>query len=101
MSSIMSFAANRTAGTALALSLLAGVAMPKAASAAEPSILTGTATPPTGEKMGSVTASAKAVGATITTTIFTDAAGAYYFRALPPGSYRRRAQARGFHSAHA
>ncbi len=95
MSSIMSFAANRTAGTALALSLLAGVAMPKAASAAEPSILTGTVTSPAGEKMGGVTVSAKAVGATITTTVFTDEAGAYYFPALPPGNRRRHA-----HEAH-
>src|SRR5712672_3230747 len=99
MSAILSFAANRTTGAALALSLLAGVAMPKAASAADPSILNGTVTSPAGEKMGGVTVSAKAVGATITTTVFTDDAGAYYFPPLPPGKYRVWAQALGFETA--
>src|SRR5882672_6757511 len=99
MSSILSFAANRTTGAALALSLLAGVAMPKAASAADPSILNGTVTSPSGEKLGGVTVSAKAVGATITTTVFTDEAGAYYFPPLPPGKYRVWAQALGFETA--
>jgi len=99
MSSILSFAANRTTGAALALSLLAGVAMPNAASAADPSILTGTVTSPAGEKMGGVTVSAKAAGATITATVFTDEAGAYYFPPLPPGKYRVWAQALGFETA--
>src|SRR5260370_9762148 len=99
MSPTLFSAANRPPGVALALSLLAGVAMPKAASAAEPSILTGTVPSPAGEKMGGVTVSAKAVGATITTTVFTDEAGAYYFPPLPPGKYRVWAQALGFETA--
>src|SRR5713226_3317988 len=90
MSSILSFAANRTTGAALVLSLLAGGAMPKAGCAADPSILTGTVTSPAGEKLG---------GATITTTVFTDEAGAYYFPTLPPGKYRVWAQALGFETA--
>ncbi len=87
-----------------ALPLLASVALSSfgftsAAFAADPSILTGTVTAPGGEKMGGVTVSAKAVGATITTTVFTDEAGAYYFPALPAGKYRVWAQALGFETA--
>src|ERR1700688_1304362 len=86
-----------------AASLLASVAFSAmcatAVLAAEPSILTGSVTSPTGEKMGGVTVSAKAVGATITTTVFTDEAGAYYFPTLPAGKYRVWAQALGFETA--
>jgi streptogramin lyase len=90
--------AGRTAA-ALALSLLAGVAPPNAASAADPAILTGAVAGPDGARMGGVTVSAKAVGSTITTTVFTDEAGAYYFPALPPGNYRLWAQALGYETA--
>jgi hypothetical protein len=79
---------------AAALTLLTSVAF-----AADPTILTGTVTSPSGEKMGGVTVSAKAVGATITTTVFTDEAGNYYFPALPAGKYRVWAQALGFETA--
>ena len=99
MSSILSFAARRTTGAALLLSLIASVALSSAASAVDPSILTGAVTSPNGEKMGGVTVSAKAVGSTITTTVFTDEAGAYYFPLLPPGKYRVWAQALGFETA--
>src|SRR5262249_196068 len=99
MSSILSFTANQTTRAALALSLLASVAVANAASAADPSILTGTVTSPAGEKMGGVTVSAKAVGSTITTSVFTDEAGDYYFPALPPAKYRLWAQALGFETA--
>jgi streptogramin lyase len=93
--------ANRTTAAALALSLLASVVLPNAVSAADPSILTGTvtSTSPAGEKMGGVTVSAKAVGSTITTTVFTDEAGTYYFPPLPPGKYRVWAQAISFETA--
>jgi hypothetical protein len=93
-----SHAANRTA-VALALSLLASVALPDAVSAANLSILTGAVAGPDGAKMGGVTVSAKAAGSTITTTVFTDEAGAYYFPALPPGKYRVWAQALGYETA--
>src|SRR5215470_16897052 len=98
MSPILSLAASRTTRAAL-LSLLAGVALPSAASAADPSILTGAVTSPGGEKMGGVTVSAKAIGSTITTSVFTDEAGAYYFPPLLPGRYRVWAQALGFETA--
>ena len=42
--------------------------------------------------MGGITVSAKPVGGTITTTVFTDEGGDYYFPPLPPESiaYGRR-----------
>ena len=49
--------------------------------------------------MGGVTVSAKADGATITTTVFTDETGNYYFPPLPAGKYRVWAQALGFEAA--
>ena len=57
--------------------------------AADPAVLTGTITAPAGEKLGGVTVSAKAVGSTITTTVFTDETGAYYFPPLPAGTVPR------------
>src|SRR6266849_3259474 len=49
-----------------------------------------------GEKMGGVTVSAKPEGGTITTSVYTDKAGQYYFTPLPEGKYRVWAQALGF-----
>src|SRR5205814_8963887 len=49
-----------------------------------------------GEKMGGITGSAKAEGSTITTTVFTDEAGDYYFPPLEAGKYRVWAQALSF-----
>src|SRR5215470_5433525 len=62
-------------------------------------ILSGTVTSAVGEKMGGVTVSAKAEGQTITTSVFTDEAGGYYFPALPEGKYRVWAQAVTFQTA--
>ena len=63
------------------------------------SILSGTITSAAGEKLGGVTVSAKPVGGTITTTVFTDEAGDYYFPPLPAGKYRVWAQAVSFGTA--
>src|SRR5260370_28445673 len=63
-----------------------------AAQAAE-ALLSGTVTSAAGEKMGGVTVSAKAAGSSITTTVYTDEGGNYYFSPLPSGSYRVWAQA--------
>ena len=60
-------------------------------------LLAGTITSAAGEKMGGVTVSAKAEGSTITTSVYTDEAGGYYFPALPEGKYRVWAQALTFH----
>ena len=59
-------------------------------------ILAGTVAGAGGDKMGGVTVSAKADGATITTTVFTDEAGNYYFPPLAPGKYHVWAQALTF-----
>jgi hypothetical protein len=42
-------------------------------------VLSGTVKSSAGQTMGGVTVSAKQEGATLTTTVFSDAAGAYYF----------------------
>ena len=57
------------------------------------SLLTGTVTSGAGEKMGGVTVSAKAEGSTVTTSVFTDETGSYYFPPLASGKYRVWAQA--------
>jgi streptogramin lyase len=59
-------------------------------------ILSGAITSAAGEKMGGVTVSAKPEGATITTTVFTDADGRYFFPPMPAGRYRVWAQAVSF-----
>jgi hypothetical protein len=55
--------------------------------------LSGAITSATGERLGGVTVSAKAEGATITTSVYTDEQGNYYFPPLPEGNYRVWAQA--------
>jgi len=62
-------------------------------------LLHGSVSSAAGEKMGGVTISAKELGKTITTTVFTDETGAYVFPALPDGQYRVWAQAIGFATA--
>src|SRR5262245_21239937 len=80
---------------AFALTTLAPAAL------AADALLSGVIKSPAGEAMGGVTVSAKADGATITTTVFTDASGAYYFPPLPAGRYRVWAQAMTFDIARA
>src|SRR5262249_41278768 len=65
------------------------------------SLLSGSVASAAGEPMGGVTVSAKADGTTITTTVFTDDGGRYYFPPLADGSYRVWAQALGFEQARA
>jgi hypothetical protein len=64
-------------------------------------VLSGTITSAAGERLGGVTVSAKPTGGTITTTVFTDARGDYYFSPLPAGKYRVWAQAVSFATAKA
>src|SRR5579864_8510299 len=59
-------------------------------------LLSGVVTSAAGKPMGGVTVSAKADGATITTTVFSDDGGHYYFPPLPNGHYRVWAQALSF-----
>ena len=63
--------------------------------------LAGSVASAAGEAMAGVTVSAKAEGGTITTSVFTDGAGNYYFSALPEGHYRLWAQAIGYQTGRA
>src|SRR5262252_5276006 len=58
--------------------------------------LSGTIASPSGEKLAGVTVSAKAHGTTITTSVYTDEHGGYYFPPLPAGKYSVWAQALAF-----
>jgi streptogramin lyase/mono/diheme cytochrome c family protein len=58
--------------------------------------LSGTISGPGGQKLGGVTVSAKSAGGTITTSVYSDERGAFYFPALPAGHYTVWAQADGF-----
>src|SRR5215470_241214 len=80
---------------------IVGAAMSLAGANAADAILSGTITSSAGEKLGGVTVSAKPVGGTVTTTVFTDASGDYYFPPLPAGKYRLWAQAISFQTAKA
>jgi virginiamycin B lyase len=62
-------------------------------------LLSGSIRSAQGEKMGGVTVSAKPEGGTITTTVFTDEAGEYFFPPLAAGKYRVWAQALGYRAS--
>ena len=82
---------------AIAISLAAWMSP----AAAADGVLSGAVKSTAGEAMGGITVSAKAEGQTITTTVFTDDAGNFYFPPLPSGAYRVWAQALGFETAKA
>src|SRR5262245_49947420 len=63
--------------------------------------LSGSISSAAGQKLDGVTVSAKMVGSTITTSVYTDADGNYYFPAMPAGQYKVWAQALGFERANA
>jgi mono/diheme cytochrome c family protein len=82
--------------------LVAGAFLSNALHAApNGALLTGTVKSASGEKMGGVTISAKMEGQTITTSVFTDEEGNYYFPALDAGEYQVWAQADTFETARA
>ena len=58
--------------------------------------LSGAITAQSGRKLEGVTVSAKREGSTITTSVYSDRAGRYFFPPLPEGKYRVWAQALGF-----
>jgi streptogramin lyase len=62
-------------------------------------LLTGAIVSASGAKLGGVTVLAKAQGGTVTTTVYTDATGNYYYPPLPAGKYRVWAQAIGYRTA--
>ena len=59
-------------------------------------LLSGRVASRSGQKLDGVTVSAKREGSTITTSVYSDAAGEYFFPPLPDGRYRVWAQALGF-----
>src|SRR5580692_4711773 len=77
---------------------IVGSAMP--AMAAD-QVLNGAISSSAGEKLGGVTVSARQDGSTITTSVYTDDAGNYYFPPLPAGKYQVWAQALSFETAKA
>jgi virginiamycin B lyase len=81
----------RTMLLACASSLLATTAAPAA-----DQLLSGAIASRSGQKLEGVTVSAKREGSTITTSVYTDTAGNYFFPPLPAGKYRVWAQALGF-----
>jgi streptogramin lyase len=79
----------------IAIASLAALVPARAADA----VLTGTIRSSAGEPMAGVTVSAKGVGAPVTTSVFTDQQGDYYFPPLSAGKYRVWAQALTFATA--
>jgi virginiamycin B lyase len=59
-------------------------------------LLSGAIASATGEKLGGVTVSARLDGSTITTSVYTDESGAYYFPPMAAGKYSVWAQTLGF-----
>jgi streptogramin lyase len=64
-------------------------------------ILSGAITSAAGQKLGGITVSAKREGSTITTNVYTDETGNYFFPALPAGKYRVWAQGLSFETGKA
>jgi streptogramin lyase len=83
---------------ALTAMLLIGALGSKSQAAGE-ALLAGTIRSASGERMEGVTVSARHVGKTFTTTVFSDASGEYYFPRLDEGKYKVWAQAVGYEAA--
>ena len=83
--------------------LLASVAAVAAIGLAVPAsadqLLTGSIASASGQKLEGVQISAKKEGSTITTSVYTDQNGDYFFPALPDGKYNVWAQALGFETS--
>src|SRR5258706_14446950 len=62
-------------------------------------LLTGSITSASGQKLEGVQVSAKMEGATITTSVYTDLNGDYFFPAMADGKYRVWVQALGFETS--
>src|SRR6202162_1864801 len=84
---------------ALVAFVLAAILPLMAHAAPDGTLLTGTVKSASGAKMSGVTVSAKIEGTTITTSVFTDEDGAFYFPAMNAGHYEVWAQADGFEIA--
>jgi virginiamycin B lyase len=80
---------------ASAAAVVAGLGMTVSAQAAD-QILSGSIASATGQKLDGVVVSAKREGSSITTSVYTDATGNYYFPAMAAGKYNVWAQTLGF-----
>src|SRR5215472_19044548 len=80
---------------ATAAAVVTGLVMTASAQAADQQ-LSGTITAASGQKLDGVPVSAKREGSTITTSVYTDAQGNYYFPPMAAGKYKVWAQALGF-----
>src|SRR5262245_34190950 len=80
---------------ASATAVITGLAATSVAQA-DDQLLRGTIVSASGEKLGGVTVSARLEGSTITTSVYTDETGNYYFPPLAAGKYQVWAQALGF-----
>ena len=83
----------------VAVFVAAGLAATSLSAQAADHLLSGTVVSAAGGKVDGATVSAKAQGSTITTSVYTDDQGAYYFPPLPAGKYRVWAQALAFELA--
>src|ERR1700730_10771557 len=83
---------------ATAAGLVLAVALARTVASAD-QLLTGAITGPTGQKLEGVQVSAKKEGATITTSVYTDLNGEYFFPPLAEGKYNVLAQALSFQNA--
>ena len=70
-----------------------------ASTASADQLLTGSITSASGQKLEGVQVSAKKEGSTITTSVYTDLSGEYFFPAMADGKYRVWAQALGFETS--
>ncbi len=86
----------KLARVALVAFVIAAMVPLMAHAAPEGMLLAGTVKSAAGAKMGGVTVSAKLENTTITTSVFTDEDGTFYFPALNAGHYEVWAQADGF-----
>lgn len=86
---------NMVHGT-VAVFALAAIVPLMAQAAPDGALLTGAVKSAAGAKLAGVTVSAKVEGSTITTSVFTDEDGEYYFPAIAAGHYSVWAQADGF-----
>jgi virginiamycin B lyase len=80
---------------ASAAAVVTGLGMSVSAQAAE-QLLTGAISASTGGKLDGVVVSAKREGSNITTSVYTDATGNYYFPPMEGGKYKVWAQTLGF-----